>query len=102
MIAAFKAALSHPHPSPRVLATYGDYAWNALRDRPLGLSLTTAAVAARPTEPAYRITLARMLAAEDRHAEARQQIKALEALNYGGRLDADIAGLRMVVGGNGA
>ncbi len=30
MMEAFMAALSHPDPSARLLATYGDYAWNVL------------------------------------------------------------------------
>lgn len=101
MTDAYLAALSHPKPATRILASYADYAWNVLGDRTLGLSMAREAVASQPSEPAYHVTLARMLAAEGRHAEARQQIKALEALNYGGRLDADIAGLRAMVGESG-
>jgi hypothetical protein len=94
MTAAFLAALSHDHPSARLLATYGDYAWNVLDEHELGTNMTIAAVAAQPQEPAYHITLARMLAAQGRYADAEKQIQALEALNIAGRLNQEIAGLR--------
>jgi hypothetical protein len=97
MVAAFEAALSHPRPSARLQAIYGDYAWNVLGNRALGLRMTAAAVAGKPAEPAYHITLARMLAAQGRYAEVEQQIAALQALNIGGRLDRNIAGLRALL-----
>jgi hypothetical protein len=97
MITAFLAALSHPHPSARLLATYGDYAWNVLGDHELGTSMITAAVAAQPQEPAYHITLARMLAAQGRYPEVEKQIRALQMLNIGERLEHDIAGLQALV-----
>jgi protein O-mannosyl-transferase len=97
MVAAFQAALSHPHPSARLQAIYGDYAWNVLDDHALGLRMIAAAVAGKPLEPAYHITLARMLAAQGRYAEVERQIKALQALNIGGRLDRNIAGMRALV-----
>jgi hypothetical protein len=93
MVAAFEAALAHPEPSARLLATYGDYVWNLLDDRTGGERLTARAVHAAPTEPAYRITLARMLLALDRPAVAREQVQALQGMNLGGRFDNDIANL---------
>lgn len=94
MLAAFEAALSHPHPTARLLATYGDYAWNVLGNHDLGEHLTARAVHTSPGEPAYHITLARMLITEGRPDAARRQIQALERLNIGGRLDGSIAELR--------
>jgi hypothetical protein len=94
MLDAFLAALSHPNPSARLLANYGDYAWNVLDDRALGLRMAEEAVKAGPSEPAYRITLVRMLLVQGRYPEARQQIQSMEALNVGGRLDRDLAQLR--------
>jgi hypothetical protein len=94
MIAAFTAALSHPHPNARLLATYGDYAWNLLDNHELGERMTSAAVKVKPDEAAYRITLMRMLLAQERYIEARQQLKALDALNIGGRLDAELTKLK--------
>ncbi len=97
MVQAFLAALSHPHPNSRLLATYGDYAWNVLDDHALGERVTAEAVKNDPDEPAYHITLTRMLAAQGRYDEARQQIQALEKLNIGGRLDGSIAGLQALL-----
>lgn len=100
MISAFLAALSHPHPSARLLASYGDYAWNVLDDQALGERMTAAAVSTRPREPAYHITLARMLAAQGRYAEMEMQIHALQTLNISSNLDRDIAGLRALIPAN--
>jgi len=97
MTEAFLAALSHPHPSARLLATYGDYAWNVLDEHALGSRMLTDATTTAPTEPAYRITLARMLAAQGRYTEVEKQIAVLQSLNTGGRLERDIAGVRALV-----
>ncbi|MGB3749105.1 MAG: hypothetical protein WA961_12955 [Rhodanobacter sp.] len=98
MIQIFLAALAHPKPSARLLATYGDYAWNVLNDHALGLRMTKEAVSAQPIEPAYQITLIRMLAAQGEKAEAEAAIKKLETLNIGGRLDNSLSGLRALPG----
>jgi protein O-mannosyl-transferase len=94
MIAAFLAALSHPHPSARLLAMYGDYAWNVLHDPTLGLRMSQAAVAASPNEPAYRITVIRMLMASSRTAEAQREYLQLQRLNIGGDLDNTLKNLQ--------
>lgn len=87
MSAAYMAALSHPNPSARLLSMYGDYAWNVLNDRTLGLRMISEAIDHAPREPAYRITQIRMLVAEQRYAEAAQGLGSLRALNVGGYLD---------------
>jgi hypothetical protein len=87
MVEAFMAALTHPEPSARLLATYGDYAWNVLDDHELGERMIQGAVNAAPSEPAYRITLIRMLAAQGHISEARNSLRQLESLNIGGRLN---------------
>ena len=51
---------------------------------------------ASPDEPAYQITLIRMLSAQGRTAEARAALKRLETLNYGGRLNRSLAELRQL------
>ncbi len=94
MAEAYLAALSHPHPSPRLLSLYADFAWNILSDHALGERMITAAVQAAPDETAYRITLVRMLAAQGKDAQAKTAFKALETLNYGGRLNSSISELR--------
>lgn len=90
MMQAFMAALSHPRPSARLLATYGDYAWNVLDDQSLGERMTTEAARAAPNEPAYQVTLIRMLLAQNRIPEAMRAINVLQTLNFGGRLDQQI------------
>jgi protein O-mannosyl-transferase len=94
MVKAFEAALYHPNPSARLQATYSDYAWNVLGDHRLGLRMIMGAVDVSPREPAYRITLVRMLLALELYPEARQQIQSMRTLNLGGRLDQDIANLQ--------
>jgi len=94
MTSVYLAALSHPNPTARLLAMYGDYAWNALNDHTLGERMTTDAVAASPYEPAYRITLVRMLVVQGRMQEAHEALLQLQHLNYGGRLNHTLAELR--------
>lgn len=94
MIEAFLAALSHPSPSSRLLAMYGDFAWNVLGDHQLGLRMTEMAVRASPNEPAYCITLIRMLSANGDHARAQSAFKQLQGLNIGGRLNTSLDELR--------
>ena len=98
MMSAFITALSHPSPRPRLLAIYGDYAWNVLKDHGLGEHMIEEAVRTEPNEPAYRITLVRMLAAQGRKAEANKAIRQLEALNIGGQLDEHLHQLRNLPG----
>jgi protein O-mannosyl-transferase len=98
MMEAYYAALSHPDPSARLLAMYGDYAWNVLNDHALGLRMTTDAVKARPDEPAYQITMIRMLAAEGRKVDAEQAIQQLETLNVGGWLNGSLNELHKLPG----
>jgi len=98
MIESFGAALSHPNPSARLLASYGDYAWNVLDDSELGERMIVAAVEAAPSEPAYQVTLIRMLAAKNQIAEARAALDRLEALNIGGSLNQELTQLRNLPG----
>ncbi|WP_114241719.1 hypothetical protein [Dyella sp. C9] len=86
MLEAYGAAVSHPNPSARLLSMYADYAWSVLGNRKLGLQMARRAVDAKPSEPAYRATLIRMLAATGNMDEAKTQLTALTALNIGGRL----------------
>jgi hypothetical protein len=98
MTQAYLAALSHPDPSARLLAMYGDYAWNVLDDHALGERMTAAAVKSAPNEPAYRISLVRMLMAQGRTAEARAALLGLQALDIGGSLDNSLKELRDLPG----
>lgn len=98
MVEAFMAALSHPDPSARLLATYGDYAWNVLEDHQLGLRMTQEAVKTSPNEPAYQITLIRMLAALGHKVDADKAIRQLTRLNIGGQLNGSLTELRKLPG----
>ncbi len=98
MVEAYLAALSHPDPNARLLAMYGDYAWNVLDDHALGERMTADAVNTAPNEPAYRITLVRMLAAQGRKAEAHVALQGLQPLDIGGRLDTSLKELRALPG----
>jgi hypothetical protein len=94
MVRAYLAALSHPNPSARILASYSDYAWNVLGDKTLGMSMIDEAVHTEPNEPTYRITQIRMLAAQGRPNEAKQALRSLDGLNIGGRLNSSLVELR--------
>jgi hypothetical protein len=94
MVEAYLAGLSHPDPSARLLSMYGDYAWNVLGDHELGERMTQDAVKANPGEPAYQITLIRMLAAQGRTSDAQRTLRQLETLNIGGRLNNSLNELR--------
>ncbi|MGS1013650.1 hypothetical protein ACVCL0_11350 [Rhodanobacter sp. UC4450_H17] len=98
MVGAYLAALSHPDPSARLLAMYGDYAWNVLDDHDLGERMTADAVKTAPNEPAYRITHVRMLAAQGRKAEANAALQGLRSLDIGGRLDSSLKELQALPG----
>jgi hypothetical protein len=98
MIESFTAALAHPGPSARLLAIYGDYAWNVLDDHALGEQMTEYAVKTSPNEPAYQITLVRMLVVQGRTTDAERALKQLETLNIGGRLDTNLKELHSLPG----
>lgn len=90
MVRAYQAALSHPAPSARLQSMYGDYAWNVLGDRELGLRMTRQASETAPRESAYLVTLIRMEIATGRRDAAEEDIKRLRDLNIGGSLDSSI------------
>ncbi len=70
MVEAFVAALSHRHPSARVMQIYADYALNVLHDRGLALRVLTAANTIHPGNRDIRQTLleVRALIANNRTA----------------------------------
>lgn len=93
MLEAFLAALSHPNPSARLLNMYGMYAWEDLGDHALGVRMLQDAVATNPREPAYHVTLVRMLTDMGRTSEARQALRDLQQFNLAGHMDDGIATL---------
>lgn len=97
MVQAFEAALDHPNPSARLQASYGDYAWHTLGDHALGIRMVDGAVKDAPNEPAYRITLVRMLAAVGSIDKAREELQPLYRLNVGNRLGQDLSELNSLL-----
>ncbi|UPG91444.1 bacterial transcriptional activator domain-containing protein [Luteibacter aegosomaticola] len=97
MVTAYLAALSHPNPRARLLAAYADLAWHSLGDRELAFKMLQNAVSAEPSEPAYRLTLARRALSLGRPDEARRQLAGLQRLDIGGRLAEDIRSLHHAI-----
>ncbi|MBD8880531.1 hypothetical protein IHE49_08550 [Rhodanobacter sp. 7MK24] len=91
MIQAFQAALAHP--TPRLQAAYADYAWNVLDDHALGIRMIESAVKGAPSEPAYQVTMIRMLASQEQRDEAIKALNRLRLLDTGGRLDSQLGEL---------
>ncbi|MGA7437412.1 MAG: hypothetical protein WBW32_04690 [Luteibacter sp.] len=96
---AFLAAMAHPQPSGRLLAMYADFVWTTLGDQTLALSIQERAVKATSGEPAYRISLARMLIVQGRPGDAETQIGFIQAANIGGRFNDDLSRLRRQLAG---
>lgn len=94
MLDAFEAALSHPRPRASLLAARADYAWNIQKNHHLAYRLMQRTIRAKPKEPQYHITLARMAAVMGKPDVIEEQIQAMRRLNYGNRLDQDISALQ--------
>ena len=95
MMEAYYAALSHPNPTARLLATYANYVWSVGKDYDLGERMITEAIAAKPNETAYRISQIRMLAFLGRTAEARMALQNLARFNLGDRLNDELSALSL-------
>lgn len=90
MIEAFGVALSHPNPTARLQAMYADYAWSELGDQALATRMIQGAADTNAGEPAYRITLIQLLAAQGRIDDADAQLSRLRRMNIGGTLNHEI------------
>jgi len=77
LLSAYLAALSHPGPSPGLLANYGAFCANALHDYPLGVEVTREALALRPGSVEYRIELSEI---EILNGDASSALAVLESL----------------------
>lgn len=95
MLDVYLAALSHPNPSARLLNMYGMYAWEELYDHSLGIRMLKEAVLTNPQEPAYRVTLVRMLTEEGHLDEARLALNQLAQFNLAGHMNEGITTLRL-------
>jgi hypothetical protein len=87
MLATFDAAASHGA-NPELLSMRGNYVLNVLGDSALALQMWRQASALRPSEPQYRISLAKLLMALGRYDEARVQIANLRKAGRLGQYEA--------------
>ncbi|MEO8743199.1 MAG: hypothetical protein ABI365_08420 [Lysobacteraceae bacterium] len=92
MLATFDAAASQG-PNPEVMNMRGNYVLNVLGDSAQALSLWQQAVALRPNERQYHITLAKLLIVLHRYDEARAQIAQLRNFGRLGQNEADAEAL---------
>ena len=90
---AYQAALSRPHPIARLNGAYAAFQRDVLRDDMIAEKYLMLAVEGDPREPAYRIDLAALYARHGQTDKAKEQIGALQRLNYAGRLDKQVAEL---------
>ena len=88
MLATFDAAASHG-PDPEVMNMRGNYVLNVLGDSAQALRLWRQAVALRPSERQYHITLAKLLIVLHRYDEARVQIDELRKIGRLGENETD-------------
>jgi hypothetical protein len=94
MLDAFIAAASHPNPSARLLAIYGDFAWNVLHDKDLGERLAKDAVERSPREAAYLITLIKMDISLGKFDNVSELLNRLKVVNVGRMYDSQISLLK--------
>ena len=88
---AYEAALSRPHPIPRLDGAYADFQRDILHNDALAIKYLALAVKGDPSEPAYRIDLTALYARNGQTEQALEQIDALRRMNLAGRLDGQIA-----------
>lgn len=91
---AYQAALSRPHPIARLNGAYAAFQRDISRDDMTAEKYLVLAVEGDPGEPAYRIDLAALYVRHGQTGKANEQIDALQRLNYGGRIDKQIAELQ--------
>lgn len=84
MIATFEAALSHG-PNSEILAIFGDYAYNVLRQPAQTLAMWREARRLNPKEPEYSISLIKLMIALGHYNDARAEIVALRNLGRVGQ-----------------
>jgi hypothetical protein len=88
MLEVFGAAMSRSENDAELFNLYGSYAGNSLHDPALALKAWRESVRLAPSEPQYRINLARLLILLGKHDEAREQIAALRGLGRLGQYES--------------
>ncbi|MET3652550.1 hypothetical protein [Dyella japonica] len=90
MTRAFQAALDHPNPTARLLSMYGEYAWNVLDNKQMGLEMTRRASDGAPHEAVYLMNLIKMEIAVGELNRAQDDLLRLRKLSIGGSLDSSV------------
>ena len=96
MVETFLTVIQRNPDNPTAHTLYANFAWNVMGDQPLALQLQREAVRLNPSDPAYRIALAKfLLASPDTESiiEGRALLRQLHEENRSGRLDEELAGL---------
>ena len=93
---SYEAALSRPHPIPRLDGAYADFQRDILHNDKFAEIYLARAVTGDPGESAYRIDLAALYARSGQTEKALEQIDALRRMNLAGRLDRQIATLEQL------
>jgi protein O-mannosyl-transferase len=90
MLTLFAAALTRSE-DPQLLAIYGNYALNVLRDPNLAARLWADAVQRAPRNVQYRENLAKLMIASGQYARAKEEIATIRALGRFGETEASAA-----------
>jgi hypothetical protein len=91
---AYRAALSHPQPTPALLSVHAEYAWYLANDRADAERDIREAVRRAPFDFEGRKNLIVLLIATNQFDEARSEIMRLERMNLFGMFDKVIAQLQ--------
>jgi len=78
MLSAFLAAMDHPNSRARLMAAYGAFAANQLRDYALAETLFKDAIAASPQVEGYRIDLARIFYLQGQFSQASLTVNQIQ------------------------
>jgi protein O-mannosyl-transferase len=97
LLAAFLAALNHPQPNPRLLATYGAFAANRLGDYALAADMLREAIKQSPHSFGYRMELANVLVLQGKRGEALGLLEELAKENPSPSESAQIDTLEQII-----
>lgn len=100
MLNTFIAVVQRNPDSPTAHTLYANFAWNVLDDQALATRLQREAVRLQPSDPAYRLALAKFLLASknmESIVEGRELLPQLHKDNRSGQLDREVAELDQLV-----
>lgn len=99
MLKTLVTAVQHNPDNPTVHTLYANFAWNVLNDHPLAITLQREAARLDPSNPAYRIALAKfLLASASSEPEGHALLRQLRDNNRAGQFDKELAELEQLTG----